>query len=309
LNRDNPKVCGRLPAASTAGDILRAAGLIATRRRRSKTEHPGSTPVVTSAPNDEWYIDFKGEFRLGDKEMCYPLTVTDAFSRHVLCCHALRSTEHIGTQEQLQLLFEEVGLPAAMRSDNGCPFCSPAIGGISRLSLWWTKLGIYHDRSRPSSPQDNGQHERMHRDLKAEATRPPGKNMVQQQVMFDFFRQEFNHVRPHEALNMATPASVWQPSLRPMPSKLPEPEYPGHMEVRTVGKSGHFKLRGSTLFLSQVLTGERIALEEVDEGIWSIMFYDRLLAKLDQKKGKIIAATPTPTDEQLRHRGSSDVAN
>ncbi len=294
LRRDNPKVRDRLPAVSTAGDILKAAGLVATRRRRPRCEHPGSTPVVANEPNDEWYVDFKGEFRLGNTVMCYPLTVTDAYTRNVLCCNGLTSTAHVGAERQLQLLFERVGMPKAMRSDNGCPFCSPAIGGISRLSIWWTKLGIFHDRSRPASPQDNGQHERMHRDLKAETTRPPGKNMAQQQERFDAFRHEFNYVRPHEALGMATPASIWQPSLRTMPAKLPEPEYPGHMEVRTVGKNGHFKFGGTALFISLVLSHERIALEEVDDHIWSIHFYDRLLAKLDLRNGKIVAAIPRP---------------
>jgi putative transposase len=302
LRRDNPKVGDRLPAVSTAGDILKAAGLVATRRRRPRCEHPGSTPVVANEPNDEWYIDFKGEFRLGNTVMCYPLTVTDAFTRSVLCCDGLTSTAHVGTQKQLQQLFERVGMPKAMRSDNGCPFCSPAIGGISRLSIWWTKLGIFHDRSRPANPQDNGQHERMHRDLKAETTRPPGKNMAQQQERFDAFRHEFNQVRPHEALEMATPASIWQPSLRTMPARLPEPEYPGHMEVRTVGKNGHFKFAGQAPFISLVLSRERIALEEVDDHIWSIQFYDRLLAKLDLRTGKIVATIPKPSIKDLHTR-------
>jgi len=298
LMRDNPKVRDRLPAVSTAGDILKAAGLVATRRRRPRCEHPGSTPVVTYEPNDEWYVDFKGEFRLGNKVMCYPLTVTDAFTRSVLCCDGLTSTEHGGTQKQMQLLFERVGMPKAMRSDNGCPFCSPAIGGISRLSLWWTKLGIFHDRSRPASPQDNGQHERMHKDLKAETTRPPGKDMAQQQKRFDAFRHDYNHVRPHEALGMATPASIWQPSLRTMPAKLPEPEYPGHMEIRTVGTSGHFKFAGQAPFISQVLSHEQIALEEIDDHIWSIRFYDRMLARLDLSNGKIVATMPRPNSSK-----------
>ena len=304
LRRDNPKVSDRLPAVSTAGDILKAAGLVANRRRRPRSEHPGSAPVVANEPNDEWFIDFKGEFKLGNAVMCYPLTVTDACTRAVLCCDALTSTEHAGTQARLQQLFERVGMPKAMRSDNGCPFCSPAIGGISKLSLWWTKLGIFHDRSRPASPQDNGQHERMHRDLKAETTRPPGNDIPKQQERFDAFRHQFNHIRPHEALEMATPASLWQPSLITMPVKLPGPEYPGHMEVRTVGKNGYFKFAGQATFLSQVLSHEQIALEEIEEHIWSIRFYDRLIARFDLRNRKIVASNPMPSIRSLTTRAT-----
>ena len=292
LRRDNASVADRLPAASTAGDILKAAGLVPKRSRRSRPKHPGSSPVVSTEPNDVWYIDFKGEFRLQDGQLCYPLTLTDAMCRYLLNCTALPSTCHEGAKRAMQSLFERVGLPSTIRSDNGCPFCSAAIGGISRLSLWWTKLGILHDKSRPATPQDNGQHERMHKDLKAATAYPPAENMSRQQACFDTFREEFNHVRPHEALGMKTPASVWRPSSRTMPAILPEPVYPGHMSVRSVRHNGEFRFVGKQHFLSEVLARERIALEEVDDGIWSIYFYDRLLARFDQRTLKVVPAAP-----------------
>lgn len=294
LTRDRPELLDRLPASSTAGDILKAAGLVPTRKCRSRSEHPGSSPVVTDIPNDVWYIDFKGEFRMRDGVLCYPLTVTDAKTRYLLGCVGSPSTHHEGVQIALQLLFEQVGLPKAIRSDNGNPFCTIAIGGISRLSIWWTKLGILHDRSRPARPQDNGQHERMHRDLKAGTARPPAQNMVSQQESFDAFRHEFNHVRPHEALDMKTPASVWRPSAREMPATLPEYEYPGHMTVRLVSESGEYKFSGQPIFLSQVLSNERIALEETDDGIWSLYFCDRLLGKMDERVMKVVPIAPKP---------------
>lgn len=294
LRSANPKVSERLPAPSTAGDLLKAAGLVPTRTRRRRPEHPGSHPLVAKEPNDVWCIDFKGEFKTRDGIWCYPLTVTDAASRYLLACAGQLSTAHAGAQSALQALFELAGLPAAIRSDNGCPFTTSAIGGISRLSVWFTKLGIRHDRTRPASPQDNGQHERMHRDLKAGTTRPPAADLAAQQVLFDAFRHEFNHVRPHEALGMQTPASIWTPSTRVLPACLPEPDYPGHMLERKVFTQGEFRFLGHRIFLSEVLAHEKIALDEVADAVWAIYFYNVLLAKLDQKTMTIVAIKPKP---------------
>ncbi len=286
------ELAGRLPAASTAGDWLKQAGLVDARRRRSRPRRPGIAPLVAEEPNDLWCIDFKGQFLTGDRIWCYPLTVTDACSRCLLTCHALPSTDHHGVQQELRRLFADVGMPRAIRSDNGCPFCSLALNGLSRLSVWWIKLGIAHQRIRPGKPQENGRHERMHRTLKAETARPPAENAAAQQRRFDQFRREYNEVRPHEAIDMRPPMSVWRPSPRPLPQRLPGPEYEGYMQVRSVRHSGEIKFAGSFVFVSQVLTGERIALEEVDDGIWHTYFYDTLLAALDQRTMRLTPIMP-----------------
>lgn len=299
LDKHNSKVADRLPAISTAGDLLKGAGLVQPRRRRVRAVHPGSRPLVAHEPNDVWCIDFKGEFKTQDGVLCYPLTVTDAASRYLLSCTALPSTNHAGAQDVLTKLFAHAGLPSAIRSDNGCPFCSNALCGISRLSMWWMKLGIRHDRIRPASPQENGRHERMHRTLKAETARPPAEDRRRQQERFDAFGDEYNHIRPHEALAMQTPDTIWTPSTRAMPQQLAEPEYPGHMQVRTVRNKGEIKFAGRLVFVSEVLAHQRVALEEVEDGIWSLIFYNMLLARLDQRTMKLIPAKPKIPAEVL----------
>lgn len=285
----------RLPAASTAGDLLKRLGLVEPRRRRSRYPHPGSSPLEAKEPNDVWCVDFKGEFKTRDGVWCYPLTVTDGHSRLLLMCDALPSTAHNGAQAAFQHLFAEVGLPLAIRSDNGCPFCSSAINGLSRLSVWWTKLGIAHQRIRPASPHENGQHERMHRTLKAETTRPPAQDARAQQRRFDDFRYEFNEIRPHEAIGMKPPITLWTPSPRSLPERLPGPDYDGHMLVRTVRHSGEMKFAGSMVFVSEVLVGEKVALEEVDDGIWHLRFYNTLLARLDRRTMRLVPIIPKIT--------------
>lgn len=279
-----------LPAPSTAGDILKRAGLVPTRRHRRQS--PAATrPVIADAkPNDLWCADFKGEFLMGDSRWCYPLTVTDYRSRYLLACRGLPSATHDATRDVFERLFHEVGLPYAIRTDNGCPFGSPSVFGLSRLTVWFMKLGIVHDPIEPGKPQQNGSHERMHRTLKRETARPPAANMLAQQARFDAFRQEYNHIRPHEAIGMQTPGDVWTPAARPMPASLPEPQYAGHMHVRTVRHTGDFTFRGTFRFLSEVLAGERVALEEIDDGIWSIFLYATELARLDEPNNRIIPA-------------------
>ena len=274
-----------LPAASTYGDLLMREGLVEPRRRRARAKHPGADRLVTESPNEVWTVDFKGEFRMQDRRYCYPLTVADAHTRFLLGCDALFSTAAEGAQPCFVRLFNEYGLPSAIRTDNGSPFASPARCGLSRLNVWWLKLGIAHQRIKPSSPQQNGMHERMHRTLKAETTRPPGHDQVEQQAIFDRFRAEYNTERPHEALEQKPPASLYQASTRSMPSALREPEYPGHYEQRRVRGNGCFRFRGRVPFLSEVLASEEIGLEETDDGIWSVYFFDRLLARLDERTG------------------------
>lgn len=286
LSRDRPEL--ELPAASTVGDLLARHGLVEPRRRRSRPKHPRTPLVDAKAPNEVWTADFKGEFRTRDGRYCYPLTVADAHTRFLLCCDAMLSTESVGARAGFERLFREYGMPDAIRSDNGPPFSSPALCGLSRLNVWWIKLGIAHQRIERGKPQENGAHERMHRTLKAETTRPPERNQATQQGRFDGFRAEFNLERPHEALGQIPPASLYTASMRPMPDALPKPEYPGHFETRSVRHTGGFRFRGREIFLSEVLSSELIGLEEVDDGIWSVYFYDYFLARMNERSFKLL---------------------
>ena len=276
-----------LPAASSVGDLLEKHGLIQNRRRRPRHQHPGSSPLSADAPNVLWSTDFKGQFKTGDGEYCFPLTVTDNYSRFLLCCHGLPSVQQEGVFPVFRHLFQEFGLPDAIRTDNGNPFATQAIYGLSSLNVWWIKLGIAHQRIRPGQPQENGRHERMHRTLKAETTRPPQKDHATQQIRFDAFRHEFNEERPHEALGQRTPSSIYVASCRPLPAVLPAPVYAGHLQVRRVSQAGTFRFHHRQPFLSHALAQEEIALEEVADGLWSIYFYNVLLARLDERDYKI----------------------
>jgi transposase InsO family protein len=276
-----------LPAASTVGDLLKRGGLIAAKRRRSKWGHPGPVALEASAPNQVWCADFKGQFQMGDGRYCFPLTVTDAYSRFLLACDAHLSTQASGAIVSFERLFQEHGLPQAIRTDNGVPFATAAIGGLSQLNLWWTKLGIAHQRIEPGKPQQNGRHERMHKTLKAEATKPAQKHLQAQQDRFDIFRHEFNAERPHEAIGQRTPGSLYAPSSRALPAKQPEPCYPPHFQVRRVSGAGTFRLHGWQTHISEVLSGQHIGLEEVDDGVWTVWFFGRELARFDQKSGRL----------------------
>ena len=278
-----------LPAPSTAGVILSRHGLTKKRRARRPPKHPGSVPLVAEAPNAVWTTDYKGQFRMGNGELCYPLTVCDAHSRFILSCHGLSSVEQYAALKQFEALFREYGLPTAIRSDNGTPFATQALCGLSRLSVWWIKLDIDHDRIDPGQPQQNGAHERMHRTLKAECARPPERDMAAQQKRFDAWRAEFNADRPHDALSGDVPGSRYTCSPRPMPDVLPEPEYPGHYEVRYLSKDGNVRFKTKQFFVSQTLAHEHIGFEEVADGVWDLYFFDRLLARLDERTWKLTA--------------------
>jgi hypothetical protein len=239
-------------------------------------------------PNDLWTGDFKGQFRTRDGTYCYPLTIADQHSRYLLACTALESTRSRGVKAVFEGLFREYGLPSAIRTDNGVPFATQAIHGLSALNVWWMKLGIRHERIQPGKPQQNGAHERMHRTLKAKTTRPPAYDQQRQQTLFDEFRLEYNEVRPHEALGQETPATIWVPSQRQMPSRIQPPEYPGHFFPRRVSSAGTFRFKGRQLFLSETLNNEHIGLEETDDGIWSIHFYQTLIARFDERDPKLV---------------------
>lgn len=229
--------------------------------------------TAAHAPNDVWSTDFKGEFRLGNGELCYPLTAQDASTRFVIGTTALSSTASLPVRIAFTRHFEEYGLPLVIRSDNGVPFASPsALGRLSKLSVWWIRLGIRPERIEPGEPQQNGKHERMHKTLKAEATRPPSSSLTDQQIRFDRFRREYNDERPHESLNQETPATRYSASPRVFPPFLPELIYPAHFEVRTVTESGAINFRSRRFQLSTALTNQEIGLEETEEDLWTVSF-------------------------------------
>ena len=274
----------RVPAKSTIHAVLHRHGLVklAGRPRSRATGTPLSDG---SSPNALWCVDFKGEFKLGNGQYCYPLTVTDHASRYLLLCEALESTSEDPAITAFDQLFRDRGLPQAIRSDNGVPFASPnALFNLSKLSVWWLRLGIQIERIRPGRPQQNGRHERMHLTLKKEATRPPGINTLQQQGRFDAFVEEFNLERPHEALDMKTPAQVYLPSTRPY-GGLPELSYPLHDRDVLVTACGRICMHRKKINITTVLAGQRLGIKEVDEGIWlvSFMHYDLGYVDLEQK--------------------------
>jgi putative transposase len=276
------------PAPSTAGDILHRANLIKPRERRSPSAHPlrqrSSSPVE---PNDLMTIDYKGQFLLGNHRYCYPLTVVDHFSRYILACDAFSSTEYPHTRRAFERVFREYGLPRAILSDNGSPFGSPGLARLSRLSVWWMRLGIIIERIVPGHPEQNGAHERMHRTLKAETTRPPARTMARQQRRFDDFRHVYNNERPHEGLGQKRPATMYRHSSRAYPEVLPPIEYPGHFETREVAFNGMIRWKNDRLFLSKTLAEEVVGIEETDDGVWSLHYGSVLLARFDERDKKL----------------------
>jgi transposase InsO family protein len=271
------------PAASSIGDLLRREGCVRPQRRRNiGAELPiDSGLTVPHAPNDVWSTDFKGQFRLTNGDLCYPLTAQDAFSRFVIGTTALNSTASLPVEIAFTRHFQEYGLPRVIRSDNGVPFASPsAIGRLSKLSVWWISLGIRPERIEPGEPQQNGTHERMHKTLKADATRPPSSSLTEQQLRFDRFRREYNDERPHESLDQETPASRYSPSARVFPSSLPETVYPAHFEVRVVTQGGAINFRARRFQLSTALTNQEIGLEEIGDDLWTVSFGPLVLGTL-----------------------------
>lgn len=270
----------RLPAISTVHCVLDRHGLVARiGRRRPRAE---GTPLSQAvAPNDLWCADFKGEFKLGDGRYCYPLTVTDQASRFILMCDAQTSTKAEGALSAFERLFMDRGLPKAIRSDNGAPFASPnGLFNLSRLSVWWVRLGVEIERIRPGNPQQNGRHERMHRTLKREATRPAGMNFLQQQARFDAFVGKFNDERPHEALGMKRPADLYTASPRPYRG-LPDIHYPLHDRDVVVTTCGRICMHRKKINISTSLAGQRLGIKEVDEAIWLVSFMDYDLGYID----------------------------
>ncbi|HVF40674.1 MAG TPA: IS481 family transposase [Gemmatimonadaceae bacterium] len=289
-----------LPASSTIGEILRREGCVKPRRRRHRAVGLSLDSVLSSAsnPNDVWTADFKGEFRLESGSYCYPLTVQDLSSRYLIGTTALSSTASIPVKVAFARHFEEFGLPKVIRTDNGIPFASPqAIGQLSRLSVWWLKLGIRPERIRPAHPQENGKHERMHKTLKAEATRPPSATLSHQQTRLDRFQREYNTERPHESLNQETPASCYLHSPRSY-NELPERfAYPAHFEARYVAGNGMIHFRGKRFFLSESLTSEEVGLEEIEDQLWRVDFGPLSLGSFDEDSDTFIQEVRWKADE------------
>lgn len=260
------------PARSTVAELLRRHGLTAPRRRRTTRPHPGRPLTPMSTPNLIWTADYKGQFRLGDGSYCFPLTVQDGCSRFLVGCRGLTGTTTAECRPIFERLFQEYGLPAILRTDNGVPFATQALGRLSQLSVWWIRLGIYPELIEPGHPEQNGRHERMHRTLKRATARPPAPTRRSQQQRFDVFRAEYNTVRPHEALADQPPASRYTRSPRAYPRQLAPLEYPAHFEQRLVSANGGIRWYKDWVNVSHVLAGETIGLEEIDDGEWEVYF-------------------------------------
>ena len=283
LQRRQPRML--LPAASTIGDILKRHGLVRKRRRIRRSSPYGDRLRQYDAPNAVWCADFKGNFPLGGVggERCHPLTISDGFSRYLLSCRALRRPLHRCARRVFESTFCEYGLPRAIRTDNGPPFSTLAPGGLSRLSVWWIRLGIRPERILPGRPDQNGRHERMHSTLKAETAKPPRSSFSAQQRAFDRFQLEYNLERPHEALGQEVPASLYRPSLRSYPRRVPEPEYPAHFETRRAYPNGVISFGTTQWYVSACLSDELVGLEPCDDGRWRVHFGCVPIGLLDLK--------------------------
>src|SRR5271165_7117234 len=294
LQRLHPEVSW--PAASTIGSLLEREGLTRHRPKRRKVAPYTEPLAAATAPNRVWCADFKGWFRTQDGERIDPLTISDAHSRYLLRCQAVEATDTARVQAIFEAVFRECGMPEAIRSDNGPPFASRAIAGLSRLAVWWMKLGIVPERIEAGHPEQNGRHERMHRTLAEERATPPAANARAQQRAFDRFRQVFNEERPHQALAMRTPSSLYQPSPRAYPARVPEPEYGSALRVRRVDGSGHFSWKHQNVFASDTLAYERIGLLPLDDRYYRVYFAAFPLARFDSYRLRL---ERLPADDEV----------
>lgn len=292
-----PKIHSKLrdladcPSESTVSNVLARWGLSRKARRGRGKAVPSQMPLAhCTKPNEVWCADFKGHFRTADGQRCDPLTITDGHSRYLLRCQALGGfTGYIAVKPLFMATFREYGLPEAMRTDNGSPFASTGLGGLSALSVWLIRLGIRLERIQPAHPEQNGRHERMHRTLKEATAKPPRANLKAQQRAFDVFRKEYNDERPHEALGQQTPARFYEPSPRDYPERLPcQRGYPECWEKRMVRICGTIKWQGSELHLSKALVGQEIGLEPIQDGLWAVHFESLRLGVFDERKGRIL---------------------
>jgi putative transposase len=286
-----------LPAICTVHAVLDRHQLVDhSRRRRYKAQ--GTQLSLPRRANDLWCADYKGEFMLADKRYCYPLTITDAASRYLIACDALTTTKEMYAFTVFERVFKDFGLPLSIRTDNGVPFASrSALFGLSKLSVWWLRLGIGIERIKPGNPQQNGRHERMHLTLKKEATKPPGKNFLQQQDKFDQFIEYYNRQRPHQALGMKYPAEIYEPSPRPYQG-LSDLEYPFHDRTITVTTCGRICLGRRKINLSVVFAGQNVGVKEVSDKIWLVSFMKYDLGFFDQEVGRV-TSVENPFDAKV----------
>ena len=280
------------PAPSTIGEILSRHGLVKPRKRRNKTP-PHTQPLAhAKAPNDVWSADYKGQFRLGDSRWCYPLTISDNASRLLIACRALPGTKLEPSRAVYEQAFREYGLPLAIRTDNGWPFAMATLGGLTPLSIWLVRLGIYPERIAPGCPQQNPRHERMHRTLKAATASPPKGNMSAQQRAFNRFKVEYNQIKPHQSLGVGVcPVDVYTPSPRAYTDQLAELAYPDHHEVRKVRCGGYIKFHGEPIYTTRQLVGEYIGLESLGHERWQLYFGPLKLGVVDERLGRVIRPT------------------
>ena len=283
---------GDLPARSTVDAVLKRAGVVVPRRARRRHQPSTAPQVQALAPNDVWSIDYKGWFRVGDGTRCDPLTVNDGFSRMSLECRALVAPKLEDVRQRLEALFWKQGLPKFMLSDNGPPFASQDLGKLSRLGVSLVRLGVQPIFIEPGRPDQNGRHERFHETLKAETAMPPRASVRAQQDAFDSFRSQYNTERPHEALDMRTPAQPYAPSPRKMPMSLPDHEYASGLEARRVRRDGSIKWAGGFLFIGEAMAHEIVGLEPVDDGRWHVHLGPMRLGVLHER-----SRTVTPIGE------------
>ena len=282
----------RWPAPSTAGDILKRHGLVKKRRSRTKLVLAVAGLSDPKRPNEQWSADFKGWFCTGDGQRCDPLTITDGYSRFLLSCRAVEQPNEEHTWAVFRSVFREYGLPLAIRTDNGTPFASVGLGRLTRLSVWWIKLGIALERIDPGCPQQNGRHERMHRTLKLATATPPRASGRAQQRAFERFRDDYNFERPHQGLGGTVPAKLYERSTREYPERVPEMEYPGDFRVRRVRHSGEIKWRGQFFYVNKALAGEPVGMEPLSDRHWRMMYGPVPLALFDEHNRQMIAYRP-----------------
>ena len=275
-----------LPAKSTVHAVLDRNNLVnIAKRRRYKAQ--GTALTSAQAPNELWCADYKGEFMMGNKVYCYPLTITDFSSRFLLACEAQESTKEQYAFSVFEKVFKEFGLPKAIRTDNGVPFSNAqALFGLSRLSVWWLRLGIEIQRIEPGHPQQNGRHERMHLTLKKETTKPPGENLLQQQEKFESFIEEYNFERPHEALDMKCPGELYKASEKAYEG-LPELEYPVHEKTTTVTRCGRICMDGRKINFSKVFAEQDVGVTQVDDNLWKVTFMNYDIGYFDDEADRV----------------------
>lgn len=287
LEREHPD-WPQYPAVSTIGLFLHKQGLTRSRRPRHRRATPSDLPLTSGRyANQVWCADYKGHFRTKDGRRCNPLTISDHASRYLLCCRHVDRMDHDSARKWFERTFRRYGLPEVIRTDNGAPFSSIGLGGLSRLSYWWIRLGIWPERIEPGHPEQNGRHERMHKTLKTYTASPPAATLSAQQKRFNTFRQEYNHQRPHTALAMQTPSDYYVRSERESPSRMPEIHYPDPMRIRRVKGSGEIKLFSKFLYVSQSLAGEWVGIEQTDEDSSRLWYCSYVLGHIDHRNWRI----------------------